>query len=391
MKPITKVVLLSLIFSALAVLVAPREAEAIPAFARKYSFSCTTCHAPAPRLKEFGEEFAGRGFRLEDPAQEPRRAEYDTGDPLLRLARTFPLAVRMEGFGAYDSEADADTDFETPWVFKILSGGPLTDTISYYFYFIIEENDVEGLEDAFLQFNDLFGSGIDMVLGQFQVSDPLFKRELRLERNDYAIYTAKIGSSQANLTYDRGLIFSGTAPGDMEVVLQIVNGNGKPKGTFDNDGNKNIALRLAKVVGGARLGVFAYDGKEENGDAADRSNRLSYFGPDLSWGINDRWHLNLQYLVRKDSDPLFVGYRGSDYTTDGGFAELHYFPQGQDGRWAVSALYNLVDSDLPDHSAEDASLSLNYLLARNIRLLTEVRRDLEEESTQFSLGVVAAF
>ena len=46
---------------------AARPAEAIPAFARKYQFSCSTCHAPAPRLKPFGEAFAARGFRLEDP------------------------------------------------------------------------------------------------------------------------------------------------------------------------------------------------------------------------------------------------------------------------------------------------------------------------------------
>ena len=38
---------------------------AIPAFARKYQISCQVCHSPAlPRLKGFGEEFAGNGFRL---------------------------------------------------------------------------------------------------------------------------------------------------------------------------------------------------------------------------------------------------------------------------------------------------------------------------------------
>ena len=37
----------------------PRQAEAIPAFARQHKISCTTCHAPFPRLKDFGEEFAG--------------------------------------------------------------------------------------------------------------------------------------------------------------------------------------------------------------------------------------------------------------------------------------------------------------------------------------------
>ena len=31
---------------------------AIPAFARKYSMSCKTCHSPFPYLKPYGNEFA---------------------------------------------------------------------------------------------------------------------------------------------------------------------------------------------------------------------------------------------------------------------------------------------------------------------------------------------
>ncbi|MDZ7763881.1 MAG: hypothetical protein U5K00_05575 [Melioribacteraceae bacterium] len=29
---------------------------AIPAFARKYDMSCTTCHTPFPKLKAYGDE-----------------------------------------------------------------------------------------------------------------------------------------------------------------------------------------------------------------------------------------------------------------------------------------------------------------------------------------------
>ncbi|MCB1007939.1 MAG: hypothetical protein KDB94_03495, partial [Acidobacteria bacterium] len=145
-------------------------ASAIPAFARKYRVSCTTCHDPFPRLKPFGEEFAANGFRMPDPSQEPPRETYDTGDPLLHLVRSVPLAVRMEGFVAAQENATADADFETPWIFKLLSGGPIAPKISYYFYFIIEEGNVEGLEDAYLHFSKLFGSGVDLLFGQFQVS-----------------------------------------------------------------------------------------------------------------------------------------------------------------------------------------------------------------------------
>ena len=42
----------------------PRTASAIPAFARKYGTSCTTCHTIYPKLNPFGEAFRRNGFRF---------------------------------------------------------------------------------------------------------------------------------------------------------------------------------------------------------------------------------------------------------------------------------------------------------------------------------------
>ena len=68
----------------------PAVVEAIPAFARKYRMSCTTCHAPVPRLAEkaYGDEFAGNGFVLAD--QEASRYYVETGDKDLDLIRETP-------------------------------------------------------------------------------------------------------------------------------------------------------------------------------------------------------------------------------------------------------------------------------------------------------------
>ncbi len=103
------------------------DAGAIPAFARKYQISCSTCHAPFPRLKPFGEEFAARGFRMEDATKEPSRATFDVGDPLLKLVRDVPLAVRMDAWASYEDDGESQADFEWPWSLKILSGGPITE------------------------------------------------------------------------------------------------------------------------------------------------------------------------------------------------------------------------------------------------------------------------
>lgn len=380
---IPAIVVLAIVFTC------ANDASAIPAFARKYQFSCSTCHAPFPRLKPFGEEFAGRGFRLEKADAEPPRATYDVGDPLLMLTRDFPIAARLEGFAAYHSDSDAETDFETPWVFKILSGGPLSDRVAYYLYFIVEKGETVGVEDAYLQYNRLFGAPVDVLFGQFQVSDPLFKRELRLERFDYDIYKARVGSVPTNLTYDRGAMFLSELPGAIDLAAMVVNGNGIPEGSFDDDSNKNFALRLAREFGPVRVGAFAYAGTSEN--EAGLENETTYLGPDLMVTVGDRWQLNAQYMTRTDDNPFFTDVFVDEFETDGGFAELHWFPRGHDGRYALSLLYNRVDSDDPAAEAENISLTYDYLLARNVRLLVDVGRDRQHEENVASVGLIAAF
>lgn len=382
------------------------DALSIPAFARKYQYSCTTCHAPAPRLKPFGEEFAANGFKLSDETQEPKRATIDTGDPILKLLREFPLAVRIEGFTAYKEDAEAETDFQWPWAFKILSGGPISEKVSYYFYYIIEKGGESGLEDAYLQFNKPFKLPLDLIFGQFQVSDPIFKRELRLERNDYMIYKISPGYSKIKLTYDRGISIVPDLKGVFDLSIGIFNGSGLKeaegeRNDYDIDRDKSFTLRLAKEIGPLRVGLFGYSGREEkilyaSPDYCDCvKNKVTYFGPDLVLNLSENFQINLQYLKRKDTKGIYEymigGAEVGEMTTKGGFAEVIWLPAGLEGRYALSLLYNKIDSDDPSAIFENISLTLNYLMARNIRFLTEFERDIEKKKNNIILGVSAAF
>ncbi len=184
------------------------DAGAIPAFARKYRVSCQVCHAPSiPKLKAYGDQVAGDGFRLKE-YQAPGYF-VNTGDDLLSLIREFPLAVRIDGFMTWNMGNREQADFAAPYVIKLLSGGELSDHLSYYFYFLMDEaGEIAGVEDAYLMYNNLFNTDLDIYAGQFQVSDPLFKRELRLTLEDYHIYTTSIGLSDFNLEYDRGVMIT---------------------------------------------------------------------------------------------------------------------------------------------------------------------------------------
>ena len=63
----------------------PADSNAIPAFARRYKISCTTCHAPIPKLKPYGDEFAGNGFIMIE--NEKERDYITAGDDLEQLVK----------------------------------------------------------------------------------------------------------------------------------------------------------------------------------------------------------------------------------------------------------------------------------------------------------------
>lgn len=379
------------------------QSQAIPAFARKYRISCSTCHAPAaPALKPYGDDFAGNGFRLSD--EQAPRYYMDTGDPKLSLIRELPVAVRLEGFVNYNLAGNEKADFASPYILKFMSGGELSNKLSYYFYFYFSERgEVAGVEDAFLAYNDLFGIDFDIALGQFQVSDPLFKRELRLTLEDYTLYTSQIGTSGINMKYDKGVMLTLGLNSGTGITVEVVNGNGigeARRRVFDTDKYKNVLGKISQDIGDLlTVGVFVFKGKEEleNSVVEPIINEVNMWGPDLSFAPNDKWTLNAQYLQRKDSR-VFAALNSptilDDLKTDGAMAELIFSPKGDDSNWYMLGMYNWVESDFDAADYHSTTLHAGYLLRRNIRLAAEYTLDMtqsENKLNKLSFGFISAF
>jgi hypothetical protein len=381
-------------------------AAAIPAFARKYRVSCSLCHSAPPRLTEFGETFAANGFEIA-PGEVPLDT-IATPDPLLRLQRDIPLAVRIDAYTQLRTGMPDDVtkvDLQTPWGIKLLSGGQIADRVSYYMYFFLtERGEVAGLEDAYVQFTDLFRSGVNLMVGQFQVSDPLFKRELRLPVEDYQAYRVRVGDARADLTYDRGFMASWSPFDGTDVVLQLVNGFGLSAAdesrTYDNDNWKNFAARLSQDVGPLRIGAFGYIANEEREDFKDE---ILVWGPDATLALGTFGELNAQYLRRTDDDPFFVGpLIAEEVTVDAALAELTVWPQGQTGRLFLTGLFNWIDADAPVVALRNGeteplekysygAANVSWLLRRNLRLTGEAGHDFEGDAWRFTLGFTAGF
>lgn len=358
--------------------------------------SCTTCHAPAPRLKGYGEDFAGNAFRLPDE-EEPKRSNIDTGDDMLTLQRVLPLAIRFDAYLDYRYRDKADmTDFKTPYGLKLMSGGNLAKWIGYYFYFYLSERgEVAGIEDAYVHFNNFFGIDLDLMVGQFQISDPLFKRELRLTFEDYYIYKVKVGTTPTTLKYDRGFMLTYGSNFGLGAVAELVNGNGKGEavsGTFDADDWKNFMFRLSQQFKFLRIGAFTYLCNSvlfEGGESVE--NKHYYWGIDGTIDYRDLFQINAQYIEREDDNPCYSLSDPVKKKTKGGFVEAIWSVHGDMGRSFVTVLCNFNDSDIESLDYLAGTLSYSYLLRRNVRLLGEVTYVDTDEELRLVGGFVAAF
>lgn len=380
------------------------NAAAMPDFARQYDMTCAACHAAYPRLNQFGEQFAANNFKLPNW----RDNTVETGDDRLALPDSPPIGVRAQAyFQVRDGEnidpvsgetRDASTDFQSPYLIKVLSSAPLSDHITYYFYAIFAEkgeNSEVIVEDAWFRHDDVFGSGAGMQLGQFQVSDLMFPRETRLPFQDFMAYR------MAGITYDRGVLFDRGA-GLLDIGLGFVNGNGitdnfdinspgfsRADNMFDNDSSKSLFGRVSTDVGPVNVGLFALDGEQRSAtgpagmDDGSRDVDKQIVGLDLSGVYDSKWYWYAQYLWN-DWDRFLDQSPGRSFEWSGGFLGVDYIPGD---RWAFSALYNLADANDFDGSdtiyegidMNSLTFTASYYFMRNLKGIMELNVDFLSE------------
>lgn len=171
------------ILSILANSLSAQKAEAIPAFARKYKTSCTTCHTVIPKRNAFGEAFRRNGYVMpvgdnlliqEDPVSLGARGWKalfpDAVWPGL-LPATFPLsAYAHQRFVA--NLKDDNYYFDMPHELELLFGGTFGERMAFFGEWIAFEKgiDAKGLKRFFFQFNDLLGPRnlINLRAGRFE-------------------------------------------------------------------------------------------------------------------------------------------------------------------------------------------------------------------------------
>ena len=404
-KQASACLILLVLTSLLIIPLIPTDADAMPVFARKYNLSCSTCHSAFPKLNEFGEQFAADNMRLPNWKDNT----VSGGDDMLALPDSVPLALRAQAYAQKreaktinvetGEEISADTDIQSPYLIKLLSSAPLSDHITYYFYAIFAEKGGNGeviVEDAWFKHDDVFSTDIGMMLGQFQVSDLMFAREVRLTFQDYMVYR------MAGLTYDRGVLFD-YAAGPVDLALGWVNGNGiednftinspgykRPDHLFDNDSGKALFGRICSELGGVGFGLFGYSGSQKNAvdpagiGSGDRDTDKISYGIDLSGKLTEKTYWYAQVLQNQ-----WDGFLQADtsYKWLGGFIGVDYI---HSDRWAYSLLYNYTDANDFENTdtiyegidMNSVTLTASYYFMRNLKGVIEVNLDLLDSTAK---------
>ncbi len=151
-------ILLSLLF--------PATSEAIPAFARKYDLSCTSCHTKPPRLNAFGEAFHMAGFQIPMTAEGEIRKKRKIGRIWSETDFLNIFAIRGTGnlVEAFQGGDRADVNLTHPQEAELYLAGTFAQEISYFFELNQVTGEIEGKEGGRFEEKSGFGIGEEFFL-----------------------------------------------------------------------------------------------------------------------------------------------------------------------------------------------------------------------------------
>jgi hypothetical protein len=149
-------------------LLAPEEAQAIPAFARKYNTNCMDCHTAPPMLNAFGQRFLENGYQLpgtEDGGSTGKKKLGDLNLDDVSQYVGFRLngnAVSSWGFnkqnpaGADAGIVENKTEFTFPRNFVLFASGTVAKNVGFFVELghDVQEGGAE-VERGFVTFNNL--------------------------------------------------------------------------------------------------------------------------------------------------------------------------------------------------------------------------------------------
>ena len=200
-----------------------QQANALPAFARKYGLRCSACHESWPMLNYFGQKFKDNGYQLMN----------DRDAPIWQNPGYWPVTFRITPIwhrvstGKVEVDTYADGNPTGSTVRRVTStgfdlsgldfhtGGTLEKNISFY---LLPSSDSTGafhFEQVFVRLDNIFHSSwLNLKLGRFELDNLLSEKRILTLTGNGGIYQTyhfmpvgdgnifgQIGDNQLGLEY----------------------------------------------------------------------------------------------------------------------------------------------------------------------------------------------
>lgn len=159
-------ILCGLFLGVIMVLLLPSSSSAIPAFARKYDLSCTSCHTKPPRLNAFGEAFHMAGFQIPMVQEGETKKKRNIGRVWSETDFLNIFSFRANGnfVEAFQGSNPSETNLTFPRELDIYLAGTYTDEISYFIELGHEAGTVQGIRGGAFEEKSEFGIGKEFFL-----------------------------------------------------------------------------------------------------------------------------------------------------------------------------------------------------------------------------------
>lgn len=329
MKKKLVVAMVALFILALSFAMAPKKANAVPAFAQKYHFSCAVCHTVFPNLNPFGRAFWRNGFRLPGTNGTPADATQIASG--LSLPNPWPIPIMAEPIISYQHTTNenvnnatdafgAGVDIVDAGAYKLYT--PLASSLSFYVHygFNAGKGPING-KQIFASLNG-FGSGFglpvhlfNLKLGQVTTASPYFYRQppfYLLEgpaSNGQGLSVGQDGEAGALIhSRNAGFALYGTPGYHLWYKVSVTNdGAGSSTalmGSGDNAMEYSYQLKeyYPAPMGQLEFGYYGSTVAEPLGGTAGWTNRIMTNGVDVDIA-NDVYEIGLTYNVQSDSNP----------------------------------------------------------------------------------------
>ena len=150
------------------------DAQAIPAFARKYNVNCTVCHTRPPQLNTFGERFLENGYQIPGTEDGGILGKRRLGDLTLEDAVSNYMAFRLRGNAvrsfeyrrgdgpSSDGDPEDRTELGFPQTLNLFTAGTFTKNVGFFTEleanFEEDDGNQVGFERTFVTFNNIGSS-----------------------------------------------------------------------------------------------------------------------------------------------------------------------------------------------------------------------------------------